>query len=443
MGDADSQLDKADAVISKLTRKILAKGAGAAAIKLLGSGLAYIMLVAVSRALDERQFGYFGAAFALASLVTPAALMGQHVTILRFLAQSGDVSHLRSVILWSLRACALGLAIAVGALTAFGTFMNGDWVLLAPAVAPLVVAMTAAEILSSVLRVSGSIVWALIPRDILWRLGVIGLASAAVALHFRIDAVSAILCTGGLLLLAVAPQVPALLSILRPADKNGTPPQGMARESLAIWGVTTLGTAIPHLTTLIVAVLLGPEEAAAVFAAERTANLVSIGLIGINQALAPEISRSYHTGSIGEVARMTSATAAASTAIALIGLVGFFLFGDIAVSLFGIGAAHTDAVTALLILSVGQLVNAASGPNAWLLQMTGKTPPLLAILVLANVFGALLLVPLTISFGIVGAAVALTMTMILWNVLATITARRQLLVDPSVLGLSGAFRSEE
>jgi len=49
-------------------------------------------------------------------------------------------------------------------------------------------------------------------------------------------------------------------------------------------------------STLLVAAILGPEAAGAVFVADRTTRVVLLALTGINQALAPELSSAYYTG---------------------------------------------------------------------------------------------------------------------------------------------------
>jgi O-antigen/teichoic acid export membrane protein len=82
-------------------------------------------------------------------------------------------------------------------------------------------------------------------------------------------------------------------------------------------------------------------------------------------------------------------------------------------SLFG--QEFVIAKTTLLILLIGQAVNAMSGSVGLILQMTGKEKVYQNILLIALVFNIMLNLFLIPKFGIEGAAIASAFSFLFWN----------------------------
>jgi hypothetical protein len=61
--------------------KLAKAGSIAGILKLAGAGLSYLLLVAIAQVTDDRQFGYFGAAFSLANLVAFVGTVGQQSVV--------------------------------------------------------------------------------------------------------------------------------------------------------------------------------------------------------------------------------------------------------------------------------------------------------------------------------------------------------------------------
>jgi len=416
-------------------RRLARAGALAGGIKLLGAGLAYVMLLAVAQVMSGAQFGYFGAAFSLSSLLAPACLFGQHSALLRFWPAYSieSIEKSRGALAMSVAVSVVGVMVGVAGLLLGGAVVGGVWGPLSQAAAVLVVALAAAEFLSSALRAKGLILLALLPRDVIWRGAVIVLAGVAFADGMQLDAALAVGIVGGILAAVVVPQAILVARELRKprAESAGDRPAFM-RTSAGLWGVTSLGSAMPHLTTLVVLAMLGPETAGLVFAAERTANLISIGLIGLNQVVAPELSRAYHAGRMDELQRLASGTAVMASVIALAGLIGFVFLGEFALGLFDPAYATSTGLAVLLVLAVGQMINAGCGPNGWLLQMTGFHIQLLVAIMAANLLGFLLIFPLTALNGAVGSSIAVAIVLASWNILATYAGKKYVGVDSSL-----------
>ena len=77
-----------------------------------------------------------------------------------------------------------------------------------------------------------------------------------------------------------------------------------------------------------------------------------------------------------------------------------------------------------------------------LLQLTGLQHSLLKLLLVVNVVGLALNALVTWLFGPIGAAFGTALTVITWNVIGVMIAKRSIGIDPSVLGLLPERRRE-
>ena len=93
------------------------------------------------------------------------------------------------------------------------------------------------------------------------------------------------------------------------------------------------------------------------------------------------------------------------------------------------GSDFQAGSTALTIVALGQLVNAAAGPSGVVLIMTGHemlAARAVGAGALANLVLAILLVP---PLGVTGSAIAFASSLVLWNVALVVIARRRLGVN--------------
>jgi len=186
------------------------KALTAVAIKLLGAALSYVFILVVAQVTDEFAFGVFGAAWSLHILISVAATLGQNAVIVRFWSTwkaRGDVRRANGHLLYSLVLTAGGL-ITVGAATIAVSFngpaeLSSTWLALCFATYILIVANGWAAVVAGALRARGSIVLALAPRDVLWRiLSIAAIATPALG-GAQLDAAD-LLLTFALLLAAIA-----------------------------------------------------------------------------------------------------------------------------------------------------------------------------------------------------------------------------------------------
>lgn len=434
----------------RLSVKGLARnGAIAGGIKLTSAGLSFAMFLAVALVTNERQFGLYSAAYAGASLVSFFASVGQQSTVLRFWPQykgAGQIGIANSLMARAILVTLGGLIVTSGGIVVLG-FLPGfsdktpEWLPLCLAAALLSFALGWSEFASGAFRAKSALIGALLPRDVIWR-ALVMLAVAGIYFEHGItDAVTATLLTAGLLVLVTLPQAFLLARDTLRLERTPLTPE-QKREfnqvTYGLWGATSLPPALGQVSTLLVAAILGPEAAGAVFVADRTTRVVLLALTGINQALAPEISTAYYSGDKQHVQRITSLTALGASVIAVSILTIFVFFGRYVLAVFDPAYATVQTHAVLIIFGIGATFSTACGPIELLSHLTGLQTSLLKVLSIVNAIGLAITAVATYYFGSLGAAVAIAGTLITWNIISVGIARRRIGIDSSVLGLFGA-----
>jgi O-antigen/teichoic acid export membrane protein len=100
--------------------------------------------------------------------------------------------------------------------------------------------------------------------------------------------------------------------------------------------------------------------------------------------------------------------------VAVPSVIAIILFGPLVIRIF-FGAHYEGAYIPLVILTIGQLVNAATGSVSSLLNMTGHERETTRVLLMAAIVNIGLSLSLTPIWGMIGAAVATSCTLIFWN----------------------------
>ena len=289
-------------------------GAGtvAVAIKLSSAALNFLMFVVAAMVTDVRSFGLFSTGFAAASLVSFVNVVGQQSIILRYWPQhagAGNLPAAYAVLLRSILTVLIGLAagtvvFVLASILPWADDSIPEWRQLCLSAALMAVMLGWSEFLSSVFRARDRLFAALLPRDIVWRLAVIVVLGVAWWLNGPLSAVAVTLLCAGLLGLCLLGQTVGIFADVLKAERAKLTPSEKAeflKVTFGLWGVNAVPPALGQINTLIVAAILGAEIAGGVFVAERTARLIDLPLNGINQVLAPHISRNYYLNGAASV----------------------------------------------------------------------------------------------------------------------------------------------
>ena len=188
-----------------------------------------------------------------------------------------------------------------------------------------------------------------------------------------------------------------------------------------------------QLEVLLLGSLADARSAGLFSAAWRLASLLPFALQALATVGAPMIASAYHRNRPDEMHRVAKLNARLGFAFALLAGLALVVGGRWLLGIFG--PEFTAAYPALLVLLLGGLVNASTGVVAYLMTLTGRERPALAIFVAALAVSLSLNLVLIPRFGIIGAAVASTSALSFWNVAMLIYVRRTIGIDASAIGL--------
>jgi O-antigen/teichoic acid export membrane protein len=427
--------------LRSLLRSGFSKSLVSLVIKVATAGLTYGMYVILARLMGVVEYGYFAFGLSLATILAIGANYGQQTAILRYwpeamvasqpqkaleaLRSGGAVTILAgvgiSVLLLGVGAVSDGLGVPAGHLYAAAT---------------LVLPLALAEYWSSALRAQGSVWTALTPRDIVWRLGLPLLVVALYYTGVTLTGAGALLLTATVLGLSLALQF-VLARTRRYEIAAGTAGLGTywrerGTPSRSFFLGTVLDSAALNVDIIFVGLLVAPAAAGVYFNAFRTAGLLTLFMFAITLVVAPMVARHYHAGEMRKAQAITALCAWAGFVFSLAVFAGFLLFGDVILGLFGEG--QEQGKTILILLSVGLLFDAATGPSRIVLMMTGHERQYVRIfgsIVVAGMLAQLIVIPI---YGLLGAAIMNMISRIAAQLAIAWFAYRKIGLDTTLLG---------
>jgi O-antigen/teichoic acid export membrane protein len=142
--------------------------------------------------------------------------------------------------------------------------------------------------------------------------------------------------------------------------------------------------------------------------------IVTLALTSVNAVFAPKIAELY---SLKLFKNLKSDIIKATRLIAILTIpviLFLFVFSEYILGLFG--SEYLNAKTALYILLFGQAINALCGAVGVYMNMTNRQKILQRFLLTAFLVNLVLNLILIPEYGIEGAAIATTISMILWNI---------------------------
>lgn len=171
-------------------------------------------------------------------------------------------------------------------------------------------------------------------------------------------------------------------------------------------------------TDIIMLGMMDDIKAVGIYAiAIKLAGLTSFVLGTVNTIAAPKFSELYHSGQMNELKNVAQKSSKLMFWSTLPIILIFILFGRYILEIFG--EEYTVAYMTLLILILGQFVNAVVGSVGFLLDMTGYQKQLNIMVIFSGLVNIILNYILIPSYGIVGAALASAISLSLWNIIAT------------------------
>jgi O-antigen/teichoic acid export membrane protein len=141
-------------------------------------------------------------------------------------------------------------------------------------------------------------------------------------------------------------------------------------------------------------------------------------LVALNTTVQPKITQLYYRQEMNEVRKIVQKSSKMIFWLSLpIYLLLFFLAKYI-MQLYG--SSFLSGTIPLMILVVGQFFNTACGPVAQLLNATGHHKQFTYISIFGAIVNILLNIFLIRAYGVIGASVASSISMIVWNVVGVV-----------------------
>lgn len=183
--------------------------------------------------------------------------------------------------------------------------------------------------------------------------------------------------------------------------------------------IAVIGTLNAELASIFLAYFKESESVAYFKVAMQSVILITIGLKSINAVIMPDIAVTFKKGNLKKTQRLLTKSVRLSCLFSMPILLFLLMFGDIVIIAF-FGEAYLPAYPVLIILCVGQLFNILMGSVGLVLNMTNNEKHSLKTLVATLFVFVTLLCILIPMFSIVGAAISVSCSMILWNVLMAV-----------------------
>lgn len=203
------------------------------------------------------------------------------------------------------------------------------------------------------------------------------------------------------------------------------------RVSLPLFFMSGMSLVLHKTDIIMIGVFLDTEQVGIYAIASRVAALMTFGLMAANAIVAPMISELYSTGQHEKLQRMVTLAARGIGVFTLLVFIFLTVFGKFMLSLFG--EDFVMGYIPLVILLVGQTVNALAGSVGFLMSMTGhqnQAAKIVGLSAVVNIIANFILIPI---MGTLGAAVATAGTTILWNLLMFFYVLKKLNINSTVL----------
>jgi O-antigen/teichoic acid export membrane protein len=289
---------------------------------------------------------------------------------------------------------------------------------------------------TNLLRAQGSTIVSMLPRDVIWRVATPALGFAALRFGLGLSGTDSLFISALVLMALNLWQGAHIAHHVSGLGKGIAALRDFAalRPSLLpIWLSGIIYAMIQQFDVVIIGSLLSKPEAGAYFAAQKTAMMLSLVLIAGGLVTAPTMAALYHAGKRAELQRLCQKLALAIAATTILGYGVLVVIGSSLLQLFD--PAFVSAYPILLIVGLGTVVDAISGPNSYLMQMTNYEKPYLKVMLSCYALVLVAQFILVPRYGSMGAALASAGGVIIWNVLSIALLRRHAGLDPSLLGL--------
>ncbi len=406
------------------TRGLVQQFVGTAGVQLAGKGLAVVTGIILARVLGPEEFGLYGFIMSMITMATIPTVAGMSQLMIREVANGqldAKWEELKGLLRWSSIYVVVLSAVVMGILSVAIYFEwiradIGQCLWFGLAIIPLKGLLAKQNAVLNGLRFP---VLAQLTQGVVGSIVVLIVLGLLLISNTHFDAQT-------ILILQI---FASLISVLccnyfvlkkSPQEINTVSASYKIRswhKALIPFTLLTIITTLNNELASVMLGFLGSETSVGYFkVAMQGVTLLSLGLAAINSVTGPRIARLYRKGDLVEVQNLLTK----SVRLSVLASVPFALFlifwGDFVVSLL-FGDEYLPAARLLAILCFGQIVNVMMGSVGLVLQMTGHENRALKTLLITLIVTIIMLFLLIPRYQAEGAAIAVSVSMIIWNVL--------------------------
>ncbi len=202
------------------------------------------------------------------------------------------------------------------------------------------------------------------------------------------------------------------------------------KTSLPILLIEGFDIFLQNTDVIVLSAFYSPSDVAVYFAALKTMSLIVFVRFAVSAAVAHRFSAHHASGDQEQLASVIRDAVHWTFWPSLAGAIAILALGYPLLSLFG--SDFTAGYPAMFVLAVGFLIRAAMGPAEYLLNMLGEQKACAGVLFSSAVLNLVLNILLIPPLGLLGAASATAMSLILASLLFFIVAKRRLGLDISI-----------
>ncbi|MCS0289824.1 oligosaccharide flippase family protein [Vibrio alginolyticus] len=413
-------------------KSLLSTGLKTAITRVLSALFAFLLTLIVSKTSDASTAGQFFFLFNLVSLLAIVSQLGFDVSLVRYNAiafnnkkKLEQSQNYKTALYRSMAFCLLAIGVLLAGFNLFPEQLNQTQspmyaiTLCLLCIPFLVLAQTNSRVLQACRKVVSSL-FAL----------QLGVSMLMVIFVFALDYIGQQNINNLMTALLLASIGVAVISSANwlGSDQYQTsafvPNKKMVSSAKQVW-VGSIFTNVLQWGSLVIAgFFISTAELGLLAAAQRTSLLIGFVLITINFVVAPMFASLYKERQMRKLQNLSRLACRANVGLAIVPVIICTLFPEFVMQLFG--GEFLAAAPLLVVLSLGQLVNVATGSVGFLLLMSGHERTMKYITISSGMVSICLLVTLCQMFGVIGAAWAMAIGMAIQNLAALYFVKRYL-----------------
>ncbi len=218
-----------------------------------------------------------------------------------------------------------------------------------------------------------------------------------------------------------------------PPKEDKTQPNWL-KQAIILLPLGLVATLNERIDVIMISKYLGGHENALYSTAFKFALFSGFGLVILNQIMVPHYAKHFKSDNDkSNLERIIKPNVRLSFALSFTVFLCLVFISPYLLDFFGQeGESYELSYTPIIILAIGQLINVAVGSTGYILTMAKKEKLVMISVVLGCLSNLILNILLLPKYGITGAAIATSTSMIVWNVLMLIFVKRETGINPTI-----------